>query len=58
MKPSLYYLQRLQFSSGNFPSSTGNPSDKLIQWCHGAPGISILFCLAYKVINSIQSLIN
>ncbi|EFN72970.1 LanC-like protein 1 [Camponotus floridanus] len=49
LKPSLYYLQRLQFSSGNFPSSTGNPSDKLIQWCHGAPGISILFCLAYKV---------
>ncbi|KAM0732591.1 LanC-like protein 2 [Formica fusca] len=49
LKPSLYYLQKLQFSSGNFPSSIGNPSDKLVQWCHGAPGISILFCLAYKI---------
>ncbi|XP_072752902.1 lanC-like protein 2 isoform X1 [Anoplolepis gracilipes] len=49
LKPSLYYLQKLQFSSGNFPSSLGNSSDKLVQWCHGAPGISILFCLAYKI---------
>lgn len=49
LKPSLHYLQRLQFSSGNFPSSTGNSSDKLVQWCHGAPGISMLFCLAHKV---------
>lgn len=49
LKPSLYYLQRLQFSSGNFPSSTGNSIDKLVQWCHGAPGISMLFCLAHQV---------
>ncbi|TGZ49502.1 lanC-like protein 2 isoform X1 [Temnothorax longispinosus] len=49
IKPSLYYLQKLQFSSGNFPSSMGNSSDKLVQWCHGAPGMSALFCLAYKV---------
>ncbi|KAG5318275.1 LANC2 protein, partial [Pseudoatta argentina] len=49
IKPSLYYLQKLQFSSGNFPSSIGNFSDKLVHWCHGAPGMSALFCLAYKV---------
>ncbi|XP_077265697.1 lanC-like protein 2 isoform X1 [Temnothorax americanus] len=49
IKPSLYYLRKLQFSSGNFPSSMGNSSDKLVQWCHGVPGMSALFCLAYKV---------
>ncbi|KAG5330436.1 LANC2 protein, partial [Acromyrmex charruanus] len=49
IKPSLYYLQKLQFSSRNFPSSIGNFSDKLVHWCHGAPGMSALFCLAYKV---------
>ncbi|KAL6254955.1 hypothetical protein P5V15_014297 [Pogonomyrmex californicus] len=49
IKPSLYYLQKLQFSSGNFPSSTSNSSDRLVQWCHGAPGIAVLFCLAYKI---------
>ncbi|XP_026825201.1 lanC-like protein 2 isoform X3 [Ooceraea biroi] len=49
IKPSLYYLQGLQFSSGNFPSSIRNQSDRLVQWCHGAPGMSGLFCLAYKV---------
>ncbi|XP_011173044.1 glutathione S-transferase LANCL1 isoform X2 [Solenopsis invicta] len=49
IKPSLYYLKKLQFSSGNFLSSVGSPSDRLVQWCHGAPGMSALFCLAYKV---------
>ncbi|XP_020288161.1 lanC-like protein 2 [Pseudomyrmex gracilis] len=49
VKPSLYYLQQLKFSSGNFPSSMGNNSDKLVQWCHGAPGMPALFCLAFKV---------
>ncbi|XP_014482448.1 PREDICTED: lanC-like protein 1 isoform X2 [Dinoponera quadriceps] len=49
VKPSLYFLQRLQFPSGNFPSSMESHSDKLIHWCHGAPGMSALFCLAHKV---------
>ncbi|XP_067211178.1 lanC-like protein 2 isoform X2 [Linepithema humile] len=49
IKPSLHYLQKLQFPSGNFPSSMGNSSDKLVQWCHGAPGMPALFCLAHKV---------
>ncbi|XP_012215517.1 glutathione S-transferase LANCL1-like [Linepithema humile] len=49
IKPSLHYLQKLQFSSGNFPSSLDSSSDKLVHWCHGAPGMPALFCLAHKV---------
>lgn len=29
----------LQFQEGNFPSSLGKERDRLVQWCHGAPGV-------------------
>ena len=32
-------LVDLAFPSGNFPSSAGRTSDKLVQFCHGGPGI-------------------
>jgi len=32
-----------QFKSGNFPSSLGNETDRLIHWCHGSPGAVHLF---------------
>jgi len=32
-------LLRLRFASGNLPSSLGSDRDKLVQWCHGAPGL-------------------
>lgn len=47
--PALYYLQDLKYPSGNFPSSVGSETDKLIHWCHGAPGMTMLFCLAYEI---------
>ncbi|XP_043252917.1 lanC-like protein 2 isoform X1 [Colletes gigas] len=56
IKPALQYLKSLQYYSGNFPSSVGNRSDKLIHWCHGAPGMSMLFCLAYEVYQDPQYL--
>eukprot|EP00929_Paragymnodinium_shiwhaense_P042432 TRINITY_DN21961_c0_g1_i3.p1 TRINITY_DN21961_c0_g1~~TRINITY_DN21961_c0_g1_i3.p1 ORF type:complete len:384 (+),score=54.36 TRINITY_DN21961_c0_g1_i3:94-1245(+) len=28
-----------QFPSGNIPSSLGSAKDKLVHWCHGAPGV-------------------
>ncbi|XP_042241527.1 lanC-like protein 2 [Homarus americanus] len=31
------------------PSSTSNPSDKLVHWCHGAPGSLFLFAKAYQI---------
>lgn len=49
IEPSLKYLQQLKFPSGNFPSSLGKETDKLIHWCHGAPSMTMLFSLAYKV---------
>lgn len=50
IKPSLDWLINQQFSSGNFPSSLESISgDRLVQWCHGAPGFVALCVLAYQV---------
>ncbi|EDO42198.1 predicted protein [Nematostella vectensis] len=43
------FFLSLQFPSGNFPSSLGNSSDKLVHWCHGAPGAIHLLLKAHKV---------
>ncbi|EUB55384.1 LanC-like protein [Echinococcus granulosus] len=45
------WLARLQLSSGNWPSSLGSSigQDRLVQWCHGAPGIVPLLLCAYKL---------
>ncbi|XP_033116538.1 lanC-like protein 2 isoform X2 [Anneissia japonica] len=48
IKPSIDYLTRLQFPSGNYPSSLGNDTDRLIHWCHGAAGVVHLMLQAYK----------
>ena len=48
VRPTIDYLQGIHFPSGNFPSSLGNNSDKLVHWCHGAPGTVFLFAQAYK----------
>ncbi len=46
VKPSIDYLVKKRFRSGNLPSSRGSENDKLIHWCHGAPGAVHLFLLA------------
>ncbi|XP_068083432.1 lanC-like protein 2 [Anabrus simplex] len=45
--PTIDYLQEVRYPSGNFRSSLDSENDKLVQWCHGAPGMVDLFCLAY-----------
>uniref|UniRef100_A0A2S2QV03 LanC-like protein 2 n=1 Tax=Sipha flava TaxID=143950 RepID=A0A2S2QV03_9HEMI len=50
IKPALDYLLTLRYKSGNLPSSLCNDPDTLVQWCHGAPGVSHTYALAYKVI--------
>ena len=35
------YVLGMQMGSGNFPSSAGSVSDRLVQFCHGAPGVVI-----------------
>ncbi|XP_030846676.1 lanC-like protein 2 isoform X1 [Strongylocentrotus purpuratus] len=49
IKPTVDYILELRFPSGNFPSSLGNQSDKLIHWCHGAPGVVHMLLQAHKV---------
>ena len=40
IKGTLRYMIKIQFSSGNNPSSKGNESDRLVHWCHGAPRVA------------------
>ncbi|KAJ8722736.1 hypothetical protein PYW07_003916 [Mythimna separata] len=50
IKPAIDWLLNQRFPSGNFPSSMGSSSgDKLVQWCHGAPGFVPLCILAYQI---------
>ncbi|CAF4772574.1 unnamed protein product [Pieris macdunnoughi] len=49
IKPSIDWLLGCRLSSGNFPSSLRSSSgDKLVQWCHGAPGFVPLCIAAYQ----------
>ena len=48
IKASLNELAALQLPSGNYPSSQGNSSGRLNQFCHGSTGFVLLYCLAYE----------
>ncbi len=47
--PTVEFLKSKQLPSGNYLSSSDSKSDKLVQWCHGAPGFIYLFIRAYEV---------
>ncbi|KAI5633085.1 lanthionine synthetase c-like protein domain-containing protein [Phthorimaea operculella] len=50
VKPAVDWLLGHRFPSGNFPSSLGSASgDRLVQWCHGAPGFTALCLEAHQV---------
>ncbi|XP_070565574.1 lanC-like protein 2 [Ptychodera flava] len=49
IKPSVDFIDDLKFPSGNYPSSLSNKSDRLVQWCHGAPGVIYMLLQAYKI---------
>ncbi|XP_029445426.1 lanC-like protein 2 isoform X2 [Rhinatrema bivittatum] len=49
VKPSIDYVRHKKFRSGNYPSSLSNESDRLVQWCHGAPGVIHMLLQAYKI---------
>ncbi|MEQ2195432.1 LanC-like protein 2 [Xenoophorus captivus] len=48
VQPSIDYVRHKRFRSGNFPSSLSNESDRLVHWCHGAPGVIHMLIMAYK----------
>ncbi|KAL0283977.1 UNVERIFIED_CONTAM: LanC-like protein GCR2 [Sesamum angustifolium] len=37
---------------GNYPSSEGSETDRLVHWCHGAPGVALTLAKAAKVFGS------
>jgi lantibiotic modifying enzyme len=47
-------LVQVTFPSGNLPSSLGKDKDKLIQWCHGAPGFVPLLAEAHRLLGKYQ----
>jgi len=50
VRRSVDYLITLRFPSGNYPSSLrSRENDKLVHWCHGAPGFIHMFIQAYRV---------
>ncbi|KAK1313222.1 hypothetical protein QJS10_CPA06g02014 [Acorus calamus] len=47
VKGTLRYMVRNRFPrTGNYPSSEGNPRDRLVSWAHGATGVAIVLCKA------------
>lgn len=49
LKSCVDFLLGLQLASGNFPSSFGKSEDKLMHWCHGAPGCIYPMMKAYEM---------
>lgn len=49
VRPTVDWLISLRFPSGNTPSSIGSERDRLVHWCHGAPGLISTFIESYKV---------
>ncbi|KAG8188176.1 hypothetical protein JTE90_019455 [Oedothorax gibbosus] len=49
VRPTVDFVLRQHQKSGNFPSSLGNPRDRLVHWCHGAPGLIYMLLKAHEV---------
>eukprot|EP00252_Welwitschia_mirabilis_P016049 TRINITY_DN35506_c0_g1_i1.p1 TRINITY_DN35506_c0_g1~~TRINITY_DN35506_c0_g1_i1.p1 ORF type:complete len:444 (+),score=78.98 TRINITY_DN35506_c0_g1_i1:175-1506(+) len=49
VKGTLRYMMKNRFPSRNYPSSEGSSSDRLVHWCHGAPGVALTLCKAAEV---------
>ncbi|URE04641.1 Lanthionine synthetase C-like protein [Musa troglodytarum] len=56
IKGTLSYMINHRFPSGNFPSSQGSNSDRLVHWCHGAPGVALTLIKAAQVFQDDQIL--
>lgn len=49
VKGTLRFMIRNRFPSGNYPSSHGSESDRLVHWCHGASGVALTLVKAAEV---------
>lgn len=52
VKGTLRYMINNRFLSGNYPSSEGSETDRLVHWCHGAPGVALTLTKAARVRSS------
>ena len=51
LERTLAQLMALQEAeAGNLPSSVGKRGDRLVQFCHGAPGVVMMWCRAWMVL--------
>ncbi|KYQ90222.1 hypothetical protein DLAC_08823 [Tieghemostelium lacteum] len=48
IKGTMDFVISCQLASGNFPSRKENQEDRLVQWCHGAPGIITTLTKCYQ----------
>ena len=53
---SVDFVLKQQFESGNFPSVAGKSEDKLVHFCHGAPGAVPMLLSAHKVFGKAEYL--
>ncbi|EFC47538.1 predicted protein [Naegleria gruberi] len=49
IKETVDWLVSEQFSDGNFPSSVGSKSSRLLQFCHGVTGVMPILLDMYKI---------
>ncbi|GAB2277937.1 transcription factor [Dionaea muscipula] len=49
VKNTLRYMIKNRFPSGNYPSSETSETDRLLHWCHGAPGVALTMVKAAEV---------
>ncbi|MCO5555475.1 hypothetical protein L7F22_051133 [Adiantum nelumboides] len=52
VKGTLHYMIANCLPSGNYPCAEGETDDRLVHWCHGAPGILLTLCKAAEVFPS------
>lgn len=49
IKEAINFIQGIKYPSCNYPSSIGGQTDRLVHWCHGAPGVIHLLIKAHQV---------
>lgn len=49
IKEAINFIHGIRYPSCNYPSSIGSQTDRLVHWCHGAPGVVHLLIKAYSV---------
>lgn len=49
IREAINFIQGIRYPSCNYPSSIGSQTDRLVHWCHGAPGVIHLLIKAYLV---------